>query len=593
MLKSGGVLVTLSLKISLCDELKSKFVDFLINLPSHSSSEEPVCNTCKSDKYVFDFMMASRKTFMFPEKPTPPVFDKTLTGPQKLFCDVLDWCKTIDDGWSKDQLNCPKKFCGRLQIFCDLRYHNINVSRLTDEQRLLQKLLEHYDPNTRPVFDAAKPVVIRLGITLTQVLDVDEKNQVLSTNVWLDQEWYDEKLSWNKEEFSNISIIRIPCKLLWLPDIVLYNSVDNHNKGYMKSLAMVESDGKVFWPPIVRMRSSCKMDITYFPFDDQVCRLKLGSWAYDGFQVDVSNRSTDIDLENYVDNGEWTLIDTKVIRNVIFYPCCREPFPDVTFYIHIRRRVLYYFFNVIIPCMLLSSLSMTGFLLPPDSGEKVTLGLTVLLAFSVFMLLVAENMPPTSEYIPLIGIYLTVIMAMSALSVALSVFVLNCHHKGVLLHRPSKYIKMGALLLGRLLCVQLNYITKTDGYKDVIDNQGESENLIENGKVENNNPTDRPRLDLNLNGLIDNNQRSIQNPGSNGRQTPNSELEKEILRYLKCVLEAYERGRSERLAVVEWQEIARVMDKLFFIIFITITSVSTLVLLIISPMTKITTIPFQ
>ena len=48
-------------------------------------------------------------------------------------------------------------------------------------------------------------------------------------------------------------------------------------------------------------------------------------------------------------------------------------------------------------------LSVPGFLLPPDSGEKVTLGLTVLLAFSVFMLLVAENMPPTSEYIPLIG----------------------------------------------------------------------------------------------------------------------------------------------------------------------------------------------
>ena len=52
---------------------------------------------------------------------------------------------------------------------------------------------------------------------------------------------------------------------------------------------------------------------------------------------------------------------------------------------------------------MLEPVTVTGFLLPPDSGEKVTLGLTVLLAFSVFMLLVAENMPPTSEYIPLIG----------------------------------------------------------------------------------------------------------------------------------------------------------------------------------------------
>ena len=120
-------------------------------------------------------------------------------------------------------------------------------------------------------------------------------------------------------------------------------------------------------------------------------------------QVDVSNRTLDIDLTNFVDNGEWTLVDTRVQRNVIYYPCCPEPFPDVTFYIQMRRRVLYYFLNVIIPCMLLSALTLTGFCLPPDSGEKVTLGLTVLLAFSVFMLLIAENMPPTSEYVPLIG----------------------------------------------------------------------------------------------------------------------------------------------------------------------------------------------
>ena len=122
-------------------------------------------------------------------------------------------------------------------------------------------------------------------------------------------------------------------------------------------------------------------------------------------QVDVTNRTVSVDLSNFVDNGEWTLIETRQVRNVVYYACCVEPFPDVTFYIHLRRRVLYYFFNVIIPCMLLSVLTLTGFCLPPDSGEKITLGLTVLLAFSVFMLLIAENMPPTSEYVPLIGQY--------------------------------------------------------------------------------------------------------------------------------------------------------------------------------------------
>lgn len=62
-------------------------------------------------------------------------------------------------------------------------------------------------------------------------------------------------------------------------------SVDDYTSGYMPSLAMVYNDSRVFWGPVVRFRSSCKIDITFFPFDDQLCKLKLGSWAYNGFQV--------------------------------------------------------------------------------------------------------------------------------------------------------------------------------------------------------------------------------------------------------------------------------------------------------------------
>ena len=60
----------------------------------------------------------------------------------------------------------------------------------------------------------------------------------------------------------------------------------------------------------------------------------MGSWLYDGFQVDVTNRTTDVDLSNYVENGEWMLINTKAVRNVVYYPCCPTPFPDVTFCSH-------------------------------------------------------------------------------------------------------------------------------------------------------------------------------------------------------------------------------------------------------------------
>ena len=88
-------------------------------------------------------------------------------------------------------------------------------------------------------------------------------------------------------------------------------------------------------------------------------------------QVDVTNRSMNVDLSNYVDNGEWELIDVRTVRRVITYACCPEPFPDVTFYLHMRRRTTYYTFNIIVPCTILSMLTIAGFFLPAESGEKV------------------------------------------------------------------------------------------------------------------------------------------------------------------------------------------------------------------------------
>ncbi|GFY72738.1 acetylcholine receptor subunit alpha-type acr-16 [Trichonephila inaurata madagascariensis] len=107
--------------------------------------------------------------------------------------------------------------------------------------------------------------------------------------------------------------------------------------------------------------------------------MKFGSWTYDGFQLDLRLASEDGgDLTTYITNGEWILIGLPGVRNEIFYACCPEPYVDITFTIHIRRRTLYYGFNLIIPCVLISSMTLLGFTLPPDSGEKLTLGNTTL-----------------------------------------------------------------------------------------------------------------------------------------------------------------------------------------------------------------------
>lgn len=61
-------------------------------------------------------------------------------------------------------------------------------------------------------------------------------------------------------------------------------------------------------------------------------------------------------------------------RNELYYECCKEPYPDVTFTVTMRRRTLYYGTNLLIPCVLISGLALLVFLLPADSGEKISLG---------------------------------------------------------------------------------------------------------------------------------------------------------------------------------------------------------------------------
>lgn len=61
-------------------------------------------------------------------------------------------------------------------------------------------------------------------------------------------------------------------------------------------------------------------------------------------------------------------------RNEMYYECCKEPYPDVTYTITMRRRTLYYGLNLLIPCVLISGLALLVFLLPADSGEKISLG---------------------------------------------------------------------------------------------------------------------------------------------------------------------------------------------------------------------------
>ena len=166
--------------------------------------------------------------------------------------------------------------------------------------------------------------------------------------------------------------------------------------------AKVASDGHVGWPVPEVLVVSCQMNVHHYPWDEQTCHIKFGSWSFDHGSLDMAVEADVGDTNNYIESGEWDLLEYTFKRHVVHYPCCEVRYPDVTATIKVKRKAFYIFFNLVIPAFLISMLSSLAFYLPPDSGEKMALSVTVLLALVFFLLLIAGSVPP-SDSIPLIG----------------------------------------------------------------------------------------------------------------------------------------------------------------------------------------------
>lgn len=68
---------------------------------------------------------------------------------------------------------------------------------------------------------------------------------------------------------------------------LFYYSADGNYEVTLMTKATVYHNGLVVWQPPAVYKSSCAIDVEFFPYDVQTCVLKLGSWTYDGFKVRV------------------------------------------------------------------------------------------------------------------------------------------------------------------------------------------------------------------------------------------------------------------------------------------------------------------
>lgn len=132
------------------------------------------------------------------------------------------------------------------------------------------------------------------------------------------------------------------------------------------------------------------------------CLLKFGTWSNNASQVTITLMKDQMD-QSYTDflHGEWDVLNCpcKTFTKAFIV----SSWPVVECDVTMHRKPLFYIFNLGIPILLLLIIGGFAFILPPDSGDKISLSITVFLALTVFIMVVMDNLPSTSQAVPFLG----------------------------------------------------------------------------------------------------------------------------------------------------------------------------------------------
>jgi len=145
------------------------------------------------------------------------------------------------------------------------------------------------------------------------------------------------------------------------------------------------------------LRTSCTVKLWKFPFDSQKCTISFGmSTASNYIGIDVRPPEYDMDAAAvYQESSEWRNVDISIKRDDVrfFFKNSNMTIDKAEITIKMERNPTFYIIYLLIPSVFTAFVSVLVFLLPPDSGERIGLSVTILLSYSVFLLMVSEFTP--------------------------------------------------------------------------------------------------------------------------------------------------------------------------------------------------------
>lgn len=243
----------------------------------------------------------------------------------------------------------PVNLAGGFPILLLLFTHSqlgVHSVQVTSEKRLRDDLLQSRESLVRPVKNWTDTLQVQIRVRLVTINGLDLKNQVLSLNLLIEQEWHDYKFQWDPDKYEGIPEITLPSNRIWLPDIVQYNRFREFDdkSDWNEDPVKVYQTGVIHWVRSSVSKTFCFIEVRYYPFDIQTCKLDFASWTYDGSKIYLTLKDlkstqngtgilpVGMDLRDYYPSAEWDLISIPATWTEKYYPNEPEPYFSNYFY---------------------------------------------------------------------------------------------------------------------------------------------------------------------------------------------------------------------------------------------------------------------
>ncbi|XP_030062716.1 5-hydroxytryptamine receptor 3A [Microcaecilia unicolor] len=226
------------------------------------------------------------------------------------------------------------------------------------------------------------------------------------------QHWKNEFLSWNPQDFCNITYITLPVNLFWVPDIFFVEQVGEDKAPQMPYIKLMHNGTMAIGGPH-QIISTCNLDVNKFPFDTQSCELSISLWLHSGILMKIKAAANTAQVTRrskklYLSTGEWNFNKIKIrSKNVAGVSEESMEYSSIFYEISMTRRPVLYVLNLLLPttCFLILDIAISS--IPGNYGDKISFKITLILGVSVLSLLLNEILPSTSNNPPIIALFFT------------------------------------------------------------------------------------------------------------------------------------------------------------------------------------------